>query len=255
MQKGCTLQSFISSGFSQPFHLPQAVCICSTWKRRRPPFYGRWESKKPTGVGAAGRHAPTGKAWLELELVEQGTVMKCKKGTWRQGCSCQEPPLQSSVGELMLQVQYIQGIHMGLVDMAQHVLKIRLLMDWQLADGSRPSVRNRHVDLGTWITPASQGWPHWSRHLSLNACIWETPLTSHPAQWSQSRQRILQQSKHLHMLHWTGLQAPPTVLTTSPPTNRSLRTQLIQRHLSSDILTYEQNPTLRDKFRCLHISI
>lgn len=75
--------------------------------------------------------------------------MKCRKGTWTRGCSHQEPPLQSPVGELTLQVQYIQGIHMGLVGMAQHVLEIQTLMDWQLADGGRPSVRNRPVGLGT----------------------------------------------------------------------------------------------------------
>lgn len=73
-------------------------------------------------------------------------VMKCRKGTWTWGHSHQELPLQSSV--LTLQVQYIQGIHMGLADVAQHVLGIQTLMDWQLADGSRPSVKNRHVGLG-----------------------------------------------------------------------------------------------------------
>lgn len=65
------------------------------------------------------------------------------------GRSCQEPPLQSSVGELRLQVQNIEGICPGLVDMAQHVLEIQILTDWLLADGSRSSIRNRHVGLGT----------------------------------------------------------------------------------------------------------
>lgn len=60
---------------------------------------------------------------VDLELIEQDRVMKLRKGTWSRGCSCQEPPLQSSVGVLMLQECYSQGIHVGLVDTAQHVLE------------------------------------------------------------------------------------------------------------------------------------
>lgn len=43
----------------------------------------------------------------------------------------------------------IEGICPGLVDMAQQVLEIQIITDWLLADGSRSSIRNRHVGLGT----------------------------------------------------------------------------------------------------------
>lgn len=86
---------------------------------------------------------------LGLELIERDRVMKLRKGTWSWGCSCQEPPLWSSVGVLTLQERCSQGVHVGLVDTAQHVLENLILMDWQLADGTGPSVRCKHVGLGT----------------------------------------------------------------------------------------------------------
>lgn len=50
---------------------------------------------------------------------------------------------------LTLQERCSQGVHVGLVDTAQHVLENLILMDWQLADGTGPSVRCKHVGLGT----------------------------------------------------------------------------------------------------------
>lgn len=210
---------------------PTPTCICSTWKRRRPPLYRM--GKQATSRSWLGWYTHScAQPWQDLELVGQGTVMKRRKGTSAGGCSCQEPPLQSPGGGLTLQVQCIQSTHTGLVHAAQYVLEIHILMDWQLADGRRPSSRNRHVGLGTWNTPSSQGWPHQGRHLTLNAYIWETPLNSHLTGWSQGRQGILQRCRHLHRLGWTARQFSLTVLATSPLANRSLGTLLIWRPLN-----------------------
>lgn len=113
---------------------------------------GKGDNPHCTGVGKARNQRELAQLvvmLLDLELTEQGRVMEHGKGTWSRCCSCQEPPLLGSAGELTLQEHHVQGIHVGLVDTAQHVLENLILMDWQLADGRRPSVRYKHVGLGT----------------------------------------------------------------------------------------------------------